>query len=46
MALAFLGADVEQSVGRLLDAEHRAGEDVAHDREFDQVARVALHVGA
>ena len=46
VALQLLRADVEQAEGGRGQAEHGAGEDLAHDGELDQVARVALHVGA
>jgi hypothetical protein len=46
MALDLLRADVEQADGRLGDAQYRAREDLAHDRELHQVLRVTLGVGA
>ena len=46
VALQFLGADVQQADGRRGQPEHGAREHVAHHGELDQVARVALHVGA
>ena len=46
VALLLLGADVEQADGGRGQSEHGAGEHVAHHRELDQVAGVALHVGA
>ena len=46
VALQLLGADIQQADGRRGQAKHGAGEHVAHDGELDQVAGVALHVGA
>ena len=45
-ALQFLGADVEQLHARLGEAEHAARIGRAHDRELDEVLRIALGVGA
>ena len=46
VALQFLRADIQQADGGRGQAQHGAGEYVAHHREFHQVARVAQHVGA
>ncbi len=46
VALQLLGADIEQPDGRLQQAQHGAGEDVAHQRELHQVVGVALDIGA
>ena len=46
VAFQFLGADVQQADGGCGQPEHGAREHVAHHGELDQVARVALHVGA
>ena len=44
--LHLLGADVQQADGRLGQAQHGAREDLAHDRELDQVVGVAFDIGA
>ena len=46
VALQLLGADIEQADGGGGEAEHGAGEHVAHHGELHQVAHVAQHVGA
>ena len=45
-ALDLLDADIEQADGRLLDAEHDARHRRAHDREIDEMLRVAADRGA
>ena len=44
--LHLLRADVEQAHRRLDEAQHRAGEELPHDGELDQVGGVAHHIGA